>query len=102
MIAGFMINSEIHAVIGARMRAQRLNQNITIDDLAKHSGVNAKTIASLETGSDVRFSTIIKCLRSLGMLDSLNAAFPDSLPTQAAFTARSPLEVRVRASKKKT
>lgn len=80
IIADHLTNKEILAVVGLRLRQRRLERNQLVDDLATHAGVNRKTILALESGEDVRLSSLIKILRSMNMLGLLESAIPDSLP----------------------
>ncbi|GAB7546454.1 helix-turn-helix domain-containing protein [Cupriavidus sp. CuC1] len=90
---------EIAAEIGARLRSKRLERNFTIEDLAKRAGIGRTALGDLEAGRDVRVSTLVKVMRALSMIGSLDAAFPDTLPSSEALSARG--EVRKRAYKPK-
>lgn len=96
VIADHLTNNEIIAIVGLRMRQRRLERNMTVDDLALHAGVNRKTILALESGEDIRLSSVIKILRSMNMLGLLESAIPDTLPGGAALSAAG--RVRMRAS----
>lgn len=64
------------AEIGVRLRGYRLQQNMTIEDLAERAGLNRLTVGNAERGKDARLSTITRVLRVLGRLDSLEAFLP--------------------------
>jgi len=96
VIADHLTNNEIHAIIGLRLRQRRLERNQLIEDLALHAGVNRKTIMALESGEDIRLSSLIKILRSMNMLGLLESAIPDSLPSGDALSGSD--RVRIRAA----
>lgn len=74
--------------IGARLRARRLERNLTTEMLAETTGLNRKTIMDLEAGRDVRLSTILKVFRSMQLLGVLNTTLPDTLPGGQALSSR--------------
>lgn len=94
-----LTNDEVMQLIGDRAREIRLTQNLSIEHLAEHSGLNRKTILDMEAGRDVRFSSLIKLLRGLRKLDVLEAAFPDVLPGVGGLTKRK--QIRLRANRGK-
>ena len=96
VIADHLTNNEIRAIIGLRLRQRRLERNQLIEDLALHAGVNRKTIMALESGEDIRLSSLIKILRSMNMLGLLESAIPDSLPSGDALSGSD--RVRIRAA----
>lgn len=99
-IGDFLTNEEIFAVLGNRLRARRLDRNLTIEAVATQTGLNRKTIIDVENGRDVRMSTVIKLLRMMNMLGALDAAIPDTLPGGEAFSSRG--QLRQRASGTRT
>lgn len=56
-----------------RLRARRLDRNVSVDALAEAAGVNRKTILEIENGGDVKLSSLVKLLRHLNMLGVLGA-----------------------------
>ena len=83
-----MTDSENLAELGSRLRARRLERNLTTQMLADRTGLNRKTIMDLEAGRDVRLSTLIKVFRALQILGNLNLALPDTLPGHQALSVR--------------
>ncbi len=67
---------EILAELGARVRRYRLQQDVTQADLAARASISARTLRSLEQGDDVQLTTLLRVLRALGRLDSLDAFLP--------------------------
>lgn len=93
-ITDFLTNDEILSLIGERIKQRRLEMNIPVDLLSEKAGINRKTVLDLESGKDIRFSSMIKILRGLNMLHTLEGAFPDVLPGGGALSARGHLRVR--------
>lgn len=85
-IADHLTGSEILGTIGQRLRQRRLERNLSVEQLAAHAGLNRKTILALEAGDDIRFSSLLKILRSMNMLGLLESAIPDTLPGGAALS----------------
>lgn len=95
-IGDHLTNEEILAEIGSRLRARRLDRNVSVATAAAAIGVNRKTILEAETTGDVRLGTLVKLLRYLNLLGVLDAALPDTLPGAEAFSKRG--QVRRRAA----
>ena len=57
-IADFLTNNEIAQVVGERLRAKRLEQNLTAASVSERSGLNVKTILDMESGKDVKLSDL--------------------------------------------
>lgn len=70
---------------------------MTLEDAARETGLNRKTWADLESGRDIRLSTVVKALRALNMLGVLEAALPDTLPGAEAFSTKGTLRQRARS-----
>jgi len=96
LMTDYMTNDEILRVLGARIKSRRLGRNIPVDQLADKSGLNRKTIMDLEAGRDVRLSSLVKLLRGLNLLATLEAAFPDVLPGGESISSRG--QPRLKAS----
>ncbi len=73
--------------VGARLRAFRLQQNLTVFDLARRAGVAARTLGRAELGGNTNLETIIRVLRALGRLDALDAFLPEPLPSPLQLDA---------------
>lgn len=59
--------------IGKFIRAERINQNKTQDDLAIHAGVSRKLISQFESGKvSISLLTFIQILRSLRLINRLS------------------------------
>jgi transcriptional regulator with XRE-family HTH domain len=78
----------ILAELAARLRTERLNQNMTQRDLADRAGTSTDTVRSIETGGNVTLAVLVKVLRGLGMDERLYLLVPSA--------AVSPIEVAKR------
>ncbi len=79
---------EILVTLGARIRVERLNQNLTISELAKRSGVSVATISRCERGGSVSSENLVRMMRGLNTESRLEAAFPDTAPSPLDVVAR--------------
>ena len=70
-------NEEILSEIGRRFKAARIAAQTTQKDIAAQTNLSLRTISNLETGKDVSFTTVIECLRAMGMLPSLDTLIPE-------------------------
>ena len=101
VITDHLTNQEILGLFGQRLRQRRLEQNLSVDELAVHAGLNRKTILALESGDDIRFSSVVKILRSMNLLGLLESAVPDRLPGGEAVSASGQIRQRASAKDKK-
>ncbi len=63
---------QIQKKIGEKLKAVRLKQNITQDSLAESSSISRSSVQKMETGEIKSFDTLLRMLRTLGMLDELS------------------------------
>ena len=80
-----MSDKAIAGVLGQRIRAWRLRNNQTQQQMADATGLSVNVIKSLEAGKG-KLSTVIAVLRELRLLDQLDAFIrePDISPLQLA------------------
>jgi len=64
-------------LIGARIQRERLNRNLTQAELAEQAGIGVRTVRSLEAGKRPTVETLIRALRALGRLGTLDALLPE-------------------------
>lgn len=78
--------AEILRELGVRVQAYRLQQNQTVEQLAREAGIASRTINRAEAGQNTSLETVVKLLRALGRLDALDAVLPPPLvsPIQLA------------------
>jgi transcriptional regulator with XRE-family HTH domain len=72
-----MSDRAILAEIGERISRQRLNRNITQNDIAIAAGVARIVIQRLEGGRGCTLENMIRVLRVLGLLEQLDAFMPE-------------------------
>jgi len=96
--------SQISKLIGAGLKKERLDQNITQQDMSDQINVSLSSIKKIEKGEIATFDSLMRILKRLGKLDVLNPLIIDDTPTlfgpndtiQAAQLSK-----RQRASKKR-
>lgn len=65
-------DAQIQKMIGAKIKASRLKQNITQDSLAESSSISRSSVQKVEAGEIKSFDTFLRVLRTLGMLDDIS------------------------------
>lgn len=63
--------------LGARIERTRLARNLTRQQLADEAGVGRNSVARLEAGEPLRFITVVRVLRALGFIESLDQLIPE-------------------------
>lgn len=72
-----MSDKAILEELGARLRRQRLNQDITQKELAEKAAVSRTVIQKMEQGEEVVVAGLIRVMRALNLLDQLDNFLPD-------------------------
>lgn len=67
--------------LGARLARTRLEQNVSQEQLASEAGVSKSTIERIETGREVKLTSLVRILRALGRLELLDQLLPEPLPS---------------------
>jgi transcriptional regulator with XRE-family HTH domain len=93
-IGDFLTDSENMSELGARLRARRLERNLTTQALSEATGLNHKTIMELEAGRNVRLSSFIKVFRALHLLGSIEYITTRYTPGSEALSVRGQPRVR--------
>jgi len=83
------------AELGRRLERHRLERNRTQAEMADEAGIGRATLQRLERGKSVQLTSMIKLLRTLGLLAALDAAVPESIDLPIAQLER---EQRTRGS----
>jgi transcriptional regulator with XRE-family HTH domain len=96
-ITKLMTDDAILAEIGSRIARYRIDQQVTQADLAEQAGVSKRTVERVEAGASVQFSTIIRILRVLDMLQGLDRMISES-PLRPMDLLKHKGKVRQRAS----
>jgi len=71
-----MSNEAIRQEIGKRLQRERLNQNITQEQLSNKAGISRRTLVAAEKGEGTSLETLIRILRGLGLLEQLDQFLP--------------------------
>ncbi len=84
------------------IKTSRLTANITLEELAKRSGVGIATLARVEKRGVCSTDTLMRVFAALGRLDRLLAVLtPDEPGTIADLRAQHVIKPRQRARRKK-
>lgn len=83
----------VQTELGNRVARQRLNRDISQDDLAEEAGISKRTLVRLEGGKPVNTTSLIRTLRALGLLARLDSLLP---PDAISPIQRAKLEGRER------
>jgi transcriptional regulator with XRE-family HTH domain len=67
--------------LGRRVERQRLERNLTQDELAEEAGIGRATLQRLERGESVQLTSLIGLLRELGLLERLDVLVPEPTPS---------------------
>jgi transcriptional regulator with XRE-family HTH domain len=70
-------NKSVLKKVGERLKNYRLHLNITIEAVAEHINVSAKTIMKVEHGENYSMNILIKLLRAYNLLHVLDDFIPD-------------------------
>jgi transcriptional regulator with XRE-family HTH domain len=68
------------AELGRRLGKRRVERDLTQAALAREAGVGKRTVERVEAGETVQVTTLLRILRVLGLLESLDAAIPEPGP----------------------
>jgi transcriptional regulator with XRE-family HTH domain len=93
-----MTDAAVLAELGRRLTRHRLERNSTQAELAAEAGVGQATVQRAERGESVQMTSMLKLLRTLGLLGGLDAAIPESIDLPIAQLEREQRRIRRRAS----
>ncbi|HLI33394.1 MAG TPA: helix-turn-helix transcriptional regulator [Solirubrobacteraceae bacterium] len=71
-----------------RLARHRPERNWTQSDLAREAGAGRATVQRLESGRSAQTTSLVKVLRTLALLEGLDAAIPESAPLPIAAPER--------------
>jgi len=83
----FQTPEEIQSDLGERLRQLRLGQRLTQAGLASRAGVSPRALRGLESGEGSSLITVIRVLKALGALTSLDALAPQPTISPMALLA---------------
>lgn len=70
-------DSEVLLETGKRLKKIRIEADMTQKDVVEATGMSLRTLRNIESGKDAAFSSIIRVMRALRVLDSLDNAVPE-------------------------
>ena len=91
---------EILSEVGRRIKAARINANMTQRQMAENTGLSLKTVSNLENGKDVSFSTVIDVLRVTGNLQTLDVILPENVVRPSQIVQMGKPRERVRSRRR--
>jgi transcriptional regulator with XRE-family HTH domain len=92
---------ELQLELGHRLRAHRIQQELTVEELAAQAGVTPLTVLKAERGSNVTLRTLLRILRALGMIDQVEAWIPEPPPSPLALLEAKRARPRQRVRKRR-
>lgn len=81
LIEGELTDQAVLDEVGRRLARVRLERNIGQSELAVEAGVGLATVQRLERGRSVALTSLIRVLRALDLLETLDRAVPEPLPS---------------------
>ncbi len=93
-----LTDSAVLAELGRRLAKHRLERNWTQAEMAAEAGLGQATVQRAERGESVQMTSMIKLLRTLGLLGAFDAAVPESITLPIAQLEREQRKTRRRAS----
>jgi len=79
-ISKTLTDEAILAEIGQRLSRRRLDMQLTQADLAEQSGVAKRTVERIESGASAQVASLIRILRVLDLMSSLDLLLPGAQP----------------------
>lgn len=87
--------------LGIRIKQYRISLNITQTDLADKCGTSVSTVVRIENGIDSKFSSYMKIMSALGLLQNLDMLIPELQPDFKAIFEKKPARQRVKSKNAK-
>lgn len=91
-----MTDAGVLAELGRRLERHRLERNLTQAEMAVQAGIGQATVQRAERGQSVQMTSMIKLLRTLGLLGALDLAVPESIDLPIAQLEREQRKIRRR------
>lgn len=93
---------QIQKRIGEKLKRARLRQNITQKKLSEDAAISLSSVKKIESGEINSFDSLLRVLRTLGMIDSLSPLFEDEQMSPSEYyelVNRAGRNLRKRAAK---
>ena len=91
---------EALAELGSRLRQYRIQQELTVKDLAVRAGLAPLTILKGERGENMTLRTLLRLLRALGRMDLFESFLPPPAPSPLTLLDGGVVAPRRRVRKK--
>jgi transcriptional regulator with XRE-family HTH domain len=92
-----LTDDAVLAELGRRLERHRIARESTQAELAEEAGIGRATLQRIERGRSVQMTSLVKLLRTLGLLDALDAAVPGAVEEPIAELERQRTGSRRRA-----
>lgn len=89
--------SEILQALGARLRSQRLAQNLSQSELAKMAGLSLGAVRKLEGSGQCTLDTLVRVAQVLGLVAELQPLFELQVQSIAQMRQAAAVQQRQRA-----
>ena len=70
-------NSAVLRKLGARIKRNRIDMQLSQQDFAAKAGISTRTLSAAENGEDIRLSSLLRILRTLNCLENLDLLLPE-------------------------
>ena len=70
-------NSAVLSELGARIKRNRIDMQLSQHDFAAKAGISTRTLSAAENGEDIRISSLIRILRTLNCLENIDLLLPE-------------------------
>lgn len=80
-ITSSLTDQAVLQVLGRRIAAVRLRQNLTQAAVARQAGIAKRTLEAIEAGGSSRLVSLVRVLRVLGLLDGLDGVIAEPGPS---------------------
>ena len=70
-------NSAVLSELGARIKRNRIDMQLSQQDFAAKAGISTRTLSAAENGEDIRLSSLLRILRTLNCLENLELLLPE-------------------------
>ena len=70
-------NSAVLSELGARIKRNRIDMRLSQQDFATKAGISTRTLSAAENGEDIRLSSLLRILRTLGCLENIDLLIPE-------------------------
>ncbi len=88
--------------LGMRIKQYRISLNITQMDLADKCRTSVSTVVRIENGVDSKFSSYMKILNALGLMQNLDILIPEVQPDFKALFEKKPARQRAKSNNAKS